>query len=159
MVDEPDDAGAPSSATRTTTSAATALSNLEALYTPEEAKSSGYADVRDRLLDTRKDAARILEILKDPKARKNQSVDAEFDELRSSLSGKSSKVVADLRKMVESETRAAGDGLAEARNTSVVSARVALLILILFAIVDSLATLWTWYALRQAPMTQAAAAR
>ncbi len=31
--------------------------------------------------------------------------------------------------------------------------------LILFAIVDSLATLWTWYALRQAPMTQAAAAR
>ncbi len=135
------------------TSAATALSNLGALYTPEEAKSSGYADVRDRLLDTRKDAARILEILKDPKARKNQSVDAEFDEVRSSLSGKSSKVVADLRKMVESETRAAGDGLAEARNTSVVSARVALFILILFAIVVPLVASWVGKAISD-PVTQ-----
>ncbi len=135
------------------TSAATALSKLEALYTPEEAKSSGYADVRDRLLDTRKDAARILEILKDPKARKNQSVDAEFDELRSSLSGKSSKVVADLRKMVESETRAAGDGLAEARNISVVSARVALFILILFAIVVPFVAYWVGKAISD-PVTQ-----
>jgi len=135
------------------TSAAAALSKLEALYTPEEAKSSGYADVRDRLLDTRKDAARILEILKDPKARKNQSVDAEFDELRSSLSGKSSKVVADLRKMVESETRAAGDGLAEARNTSVVSARVALFILILFAIVVPFVAYWVGKAISD-PVTE-----
>jgi methyl-accepting chemotaxis protein len=134
-------------------SAAAAIEKLETLFTPEEAKSSGYADVRDRLLGTKKDAARILEILKDPKARKNQTVDAEFDELRSSLSGKASKIVADLRKMVESETRAAGGGLAEARSTSVVSGRVALLILVLFALVVPFVAYWVGKAISD-PVTQ-----
>ncbi|HQZ18395.1 MAG TPA: HAMP domain-containing protein, partial [Vicinamibacteria bacterium] len=133
--------------------AAAAMATLETLFTPEEAASSGYADVRDRLLDTRKDAARILEILKDPQARKNQTVDAEFDELRSSLSGKSSKVVADLRKMVESETRAAGEGLDDARVTSVRSGRVALFILILFAIVVPFVAYWVGKAISD-PVTQ-----
>jgi len=135
------------------TGAATAMATLDALFTPEEARSSGYADMRDRLLDTRKDAARILEILKDPQARKDQAVDAEFDELRASLSGKSSKVVADLRKMVESETRAAGEGLDEARTTSVRSGRVALFILVLFAIVVPFVAWWVGNAITS-PVTQ-----
>ena len=134
-------------------SALTAMATLEELFTPEEAKSLGYAEMRDRLLDTRKDAARILEILKDPKARKNHTVDAEFDELRSSLSGKSSKVVADLRKMVESQTRAAGGGLAEARTTSVRASRIALFILILFALVVPLVAYWVGKAISD-PVTQ-----
>jgi methyl-accepting chemotaxis protein len=118
------------------------ISTLETLFTPEEATAAGYADVRDRLLATKKDAGRILEILKNPNSRKNQGVDAEFDELRSSLSGKSSKVVADLRKMVEAQTKSAGDGLADAEATSIRSGRVALVILILFAVVLPLVAYW-----------------
>ncbi len=134
-------------------SATNAMATLEPLFTPEEATTSGYADVRDRLLEIRKDAARILEILKDPQARKDQTVDAEFDELRSSLSGKSSKVVADLRKVVESETRAAGEGLDEARTTSVRSGRVALFIILLFAIVVPFVAYWVGKAISD-PVTQ-----
>jgi len=114
-------------------SAQEAENRLETLFTPEEAKE-GYADVRDQLISTQKDASRIMEILKNPDARKTQSVDAEFDELRSSLSGKSSKVVAEIRKLVENYTKAAGEGLTEAQRTSVIAARVALGILVLFLV-------------------------
>ena len=114
------------------TEARAAAATLDGLFTPEESQASGYTDVRNRLFETMKDAGRILEILKDPKARKTQSVDAEFDELRSGLSAKSSKIVADLRKMVEDETKAAGVGLDDARNTSIRSGRVALVIVLLF---------------------------
>ncbi len=134
-------------------SAVTALSALDALFTPEEARTLGYADLREGLLATKKDAARILEILKDPTARKNKAVDAEFDELRSSLSGKSSKVVADLRKLVESETKAAGGGLEEARTISVRSGRVALFILFLFALVVPFVAYWVGKAISD-PVTQ-----
>ena len=104
------------------------IGQLEGLFTPEEAAASGFADLRTRLLGTVRDAARILEILKDPALKKSH--EAEFDELRSSLSGKSGRVIADLRKMVEGQTRAAGEGLLEAQATSVRSGRVALLILV-----------------------------
>ncbi|MBX7187154.1 MAG: HAMP domain-containing protein [Vicinamibacteria bacterium] len=134
-------------------SALTAMTALDGLFTPEEAKTLGYSDVRDRLLSTRKDAARILEILKDPKARKNQTVDAEFDELRSSLSGQASRVVADVRKMVESETKAAGGGLAEARATSVRASRIALFILVLLALVVPVVGYWIGKAISD-PVTE-----
>ncbi len=116
------------------------LARLDGLFTPEEATESGFADVKARLLGTVQDAARILEILKDPALKKSR--EAEFDELRSSLSGKSGKVIADLRKMVENQTRAAGDGLLEAQATSVRSGRVALLILVLFVISVPLTARW-----------------
>jgi methyl-accepting chemotaxis protein len=133
--------------------AAAVMVTLEGLFNPEEATSSGYASVRDRLLATKKDAGRILEILKDPGARKDKGVDAEFDELRSSLSGKSSKVVADLRKMVETQTKAAGDGLAEARATSVRSGRIALFILVLFGLVVPFVAYWVGKAISD-PVSQ-----
>ena len=113
----------------------TVTAALDELFTSEEAQSSGYKGARDRLFATMKDAGRIMEILSDPKARKTKTVEVEFDELRSSLSGKSSKVVADLRKLVEDQTKAAAEGLAGARATSVRSGRGALVILVLFAIV------------------------
>ena len=112
-----------------------AAAKLDGLFVPEEAQVAGYADVRGLLFLVIKDAGRMLDILKDPNARKARSVDAEFDELRSGLSGKASKVVADLRKLVENETRAAGEGLAEARATSERSRWVQLAILLLFMVV------------------------
>ncbi|MEO5763466.1 MAG: methyl-accepting chemotaxis protein [Vicinamibacteria bacterium] len=111
-----------------------ALVPLEELFTTEEAQASGYSDVRARLESTIKDAARIMEILKTPEARKKHEVDVEFEELRTTLSGKSSKVVADVRKLVESETKAAGDGLLDAQATSIRSERLSLLILLLFVV-------------------------
>ncbi len=116
------------------------LARLDGLFTPEEATESGFADVRARLLGTVQDAGRILEILKDPALKKTH--EAEFDELRSTLSGKSGKVIADLRKMVENQTRSAGDGLLDAQATSVRSGRVALLILVLFVISVPLTARW-----------------
>jgi methyl-accepting chemotaxis protein len=83
-----------------------------------------------------------MEILKNPKARKSQGVDAEFDELRASLSAKSSQVLADLRKLVESDTKAAEEGLAQARATSARSGRFALIILFLFMIVVPFVAVW-----------------
>ena len=71
-------------------SATAGMTRLEELFTPEEAVVSGYADVRDRLVGVAKDAGRMLQILKDPKGRKAQGLDAEFDGLHSSLSGKAS---------------------------------------------------------------------
>jgi methyl-accepting chemotaxis protein len=115
---------------------------LAELFTDDEAVTSGYAPVRDQLLETRKNAGRILQILKDPKGRKEQGLDAEFDELRSSLSGKSSKVVADLRKLVESETKAAGDALQDAQETSIRSGRIAMFILVLFVLVVPAVVVW-----------------
>jgi methyl-accepting chemotaxis protein len=55
--------------------------------------------------------------------------------------------------MVESETRAAGGGLAEARSTSVVSGRIALLILVLFALVVPFVAYWVGKAISD-PVTQ-----
>ena len=110
--------------------ATAALSRMEDLFTAEEAVASGYSEVRARLMATSKDAGRILEILKDPKARKDHG--GEFDELRSALPTKSSKVVADVRKLVETETKGAGEGLAEAQATSVRADAIALLILLIF---------------------------
>ncbi|MEO8361023.1 MAG: hypothetical protein ABI672_13415, partial [Vicinamibacteria bacterium] len=114
--------------------AVAALVPLEDLFTAEEAQASGYADVRARLESTIKDAARIMEILTTPEARKKHEVDAEFEELRTSLPGKSSGVVTDVRKLVETETKAAGEGLIDARATSIRSQRIALAILLLFVV-------------------------
>ena len=112
--------------------ASAGLARLEELFTPIEATQTGFADVRAELLGTVRDAARLLEIVTDRETKKSH--EAEFDELRATLSGKSSKVITELRKMVENQTKAAGDGLLEAQATSVRSGRVALLILILFVI-------------------------
>src|SRR5689334_9458166 len=56
-------------------SATKAIASLEELFTAEEATSTGYEAVRDSLLGVKKDAARILAILKDPKARKTKEVE------------------------------------------------------------------------------------
>ena len=117
-----------------TTKVADAQKSLDDLFSAEEATAAGYADVRTRLAEVIRNGTRILDIVKDQQARKNPAVESEFDELRSQLSGKSSRVVADIRKMVETHTRAAGDGLAGARTTSVSAGRLALLILVAFLI-------------------------
>jgi methyl-accepting chemotaxis protein len=134
-------------------SASAAMTALDQLFTPEEATSLGYADVRERLLAVRQDATRVLTILKDPGARKKQGGQAEFDELRSSLSGRSSKVVADLRTMAEAATTAAAEGLADARATSIRSGRAALFVLVLFGIVVPFVAWWVGSAITK-PVTQ-----
>ncbi|MBK5256797.1 MAG: HAMP domain-containing protein [Vicinamibacteria bacterium] len=122
--------------------ATAAAARLDEVFTAAEAVSSGYAEVRSSLFETAKGGGRILEILKNPTARKDKNTEAEFEELRASLAGKSSKVVADIRMMVETETKAAGDHLDVARDTSVRAGRMALFVLVLFLIAVPLVALF-----------------
>ncbi len=110
------------------------LATLHGLFSSTDETLPGFAGVRTLLLATMADAGRIMAILKDPAAKTNRRLETEFEGLRSTLSGKSSKVVAELRLLVESQTQAAGNGLADAEATSVRSGRIALLILVLFVI-------------------------
>ncbi len=127
------------------------LARLDELFTAQEATDAGFAEVRGSLLATIRDASRVMEMVKDPAGKKGH--EAEFDELRSTLSGKSSKVIAELRKLVESQTRAAGDGLIDAQTTSVRSGRIALGILIVFVVLVPLIASWIGRAISE-PVAQ-----
>jgi len=134
-------------------STATATANLDQLFTPEQATGFGFAQVKERLLAVRQDAGRIIEILKDPSARNKPERSTELEGVRSALSDRSSKVVADLRDRVEASAASAALSLTEARATSIRSGRASLVILALFGIVVPFVAVWVGRAITE-PVTR-----